>query len=364
MGVQGNQGNQGNQGWQGLQGDQGDTGVQGPQGWQGLQGDTGDTGAQGNQGWQGLQGVQGAQGVQGFQGWQGPFGHGTIDAGYLSAPTQQSLTSSTWVDITGASFTVDLDIETEVFLLASLVCTNDAAGAGTEAEFRIVFDSETSDPLLFEPYDDLERVVPLIYKTSSSYSPGSYTYKLQWRRVSGTDTVYAEDIHMYVQALVAGGAQGSQGPQGIVGSQGAQGWQGTGDTGAQGNQGWQGGGSAPSCTLAEATATTTTTSGSDVLVNSMTLTPAAGTYLVTFSGSVRQSASNDSIFTSIYSGGTQVAASEREFKRGSNQGNITASFCCQAKVTVNGAQAIEGRWRETGGTATMYERTLSIIAVT
>jgi hypothetical protein len=122
-------------------------------------------------------------------------------------------------------------------------------------------------------------------------------------------------------------------------------------------------GALPAATEATATADTTTTSATDVLVNAMTLTPAAGTYTVFFTGSVDHSANNGDIDTSVYSGGVQVASSERTFGRGAGQGNVTSSFCCVAIVTVNGAQAIEGQWRTSGATATMHERALTISEV-
>ena len=100
------------------------------------------------------------------------------------------------------------------------------------------------------------------------------------------------------------------------------------------------------------------------MVNAMTITtPPAGTYMVWFTGSVDHSSSNDDIFTSIYSGGVQVASSERQWHRGGNQANVTSSFACVAIVTVDGAQSIVGEWRTSGATATMHERTLHIIEV-
>ena len=112
--------------------------------------------------------------------------------------------------------------------------------------------------------------------------------------------------------------------------------------------------------LIEATGTTTTTSGVDVLVDSMTVTPALGTYEVFFQGSLEHSAGNNSIFTSIYVDGVQEAGSEREFRRGGAQGDVAASFNGMARVTVDGTQAIEGRWRTTSSTATAFERQLKI----
>jgi hypothetical protein len=113
--------------------------------------------------------------------------------------------------------------------------------------------------------------------------------------------------------------------------------------------------------IAAATAGTTTTSASDVLVAGATLTPAAGTYLVWFTGSHSQSNNND-LYTIIYSGGSPVAASERTFNRGATT-SATTSFSSTAKVTVNGSQAIEGRWRITGGTATLTQGQLMILKV-
>ena len=119
----------------------------------------------------------------------------------------------------------------------------------------------------------------------------------------------------------------------------------------------------PSSFAVTATANTTTTSATDLLVNAMTLTPAAGTYMVWFTGSVEHDTNNSFVFTSIYSGGVQVAASERQFERGGAQGDVGASFACVARVTVNGAQAITGQWRTDAATATMHERGLHLIEV-
>ena len=105
--------------------------------------------------------------------------------------------------------------------------------------------------------------------------------------------------------------------------------------------------------LAEATGTSTTTSATDVLMDSMTLTPPAGTYIVWFSGSVYGSTGSVTVSLSIYVDGAQEASSER-FHVGSD----FASFCAMALVTVNGSKAMEGRWNTSSGTATTDDRTL------
>lgn len=117
----------------------------------------------------------------------------------------------------------------------------------------------------------------------------------------------------------------------------------------------------PPATIIEQTGDITTDSVVDVVMTGMTLTPAAGTYAVFLSGSVDHGSAGGSIETSIYSAGARVPASERRFLRGADP--VTCSFACHAKVTVNGAQAIEGRWRVAAGIGTMHERTLLISEV-
>lgn len=117
----------------------------------------------------------------------------------------------------------------------------------------------------------------------------------------------------------------------------------------------------PAATIVTDTANTTTTSAVDVLVASMTITPASGTYLVCFSGDIHHNV-GDLMTMSIYSGGSLASGSQVGIN--SSNGTNRFGFCCQAKVTVNGAQAIEGRWKTNSATANSQFRALSIIAVT
>lgn len=121
---------------------------------------------------------------------------------------------------------------------------------------------------------------------------------------------------------------------------------------------------------ASATASTSTTSGTDVLMDSMTLTPSAGTYLVWFSTSLQSNNNNSVVFVSIYAGGSQVAHTQRQARPrvnaaaglgGSANVDIDTGIATNGKVTVNGSQAIEIRWRRTAGTATALQRTLNIL---
>ena len=111
--------------------------------------------------------------------------------------------------------------------------------------------------------------------------------------------------------------------------------------------------------IVEATSQVTTTSSTDVLIGSMTVTPASGDYLVWLSGECDHSQENSAVYVNIYSGGTKVAASERAVTI--KQGSL--AFACYAKVTVNGSQAIEGKFRRDAGTSKINERQLMYLKV-
>lgn len=144
-----------------------------------------------------------------------------------------------------------------------------------------------------------------------------------------------------VQLPVASGGRGARGAQGIQGIQG------------------ESGAAAPSF-QATAIADDTTDSLVDVVADGMTLTPPAGTYLVWFSGSTEGGGDSDT-FVSIWANGVQVPSSEEKIISTVNNGT---PFNSVAKVTVDGTQTIEGRWRVNGATAvTMHQRNLTIIQV-
>lgn len=117
---------------------------------------------------------------------------------------------------------------------------------------------------------------------------------------------------------------------------------------------------------ATATADTTTTSTSQVLINAMTLTPAAGTYLVQFSTTLDHSAQTTATTFSIYSGGVQQAASVRAISTRTNAlgaQSLPSTVATESIVTVNGSQAIEARWSTPSGTATAHVRSLTIVRI-
>lgn len=116
----------------------------------------------------------------------------------------------------------------------------------------------------------------------------------------------------------------------------------------------------PKSLEAEATANTTTTSTSFGLVNSMTLTPPAGTWIAMFSSSVINSLVAQTTIVTLYVGGVQAASTERSNK---NAGNDPSGVAFQKRITVNGSQAVEVRWKVTGGTGTIRQRTLTLFRV-
>lgn len=112
-----------------------------------------------------------------------------------------------------------------------------------------------------------------------------------------------------------------------------------------------------------ANGTITTTSTAYTLVTGMTITPPAGSYLVFFQGSVCHGTNNATTFFSTYAGGTQVTNSQVEFNR-ANVGNRIPVSINAVLATVNGAQAIETRWRVSTGTGTLTgQRYMSILRV-
>lgn len=117
-GDKGDTGNTGAQGEQGPQGPQG-TGAAGPTGPEGPPGETGPQGPagaastvpgpEGPEGPQGEQGPQGQQGIQGIQGVPGTDGWTKI-----KLANDQDISTSTWADLTGLTFTPAANTDYEV----------------------------------------------------------------------------------------------------------------------------------------------------------------------------------------------------------------------------------------------------------
>jgi len=337
-GAQGGIGPQGEQGWQGLKGD--NPGSQGPQGNQGHQGEQGEQGPQGPQGWQGEQGVQGPQGPQGPQGRQGYQG----ESGPLA---------------TGFRYDADTTDQTDTDPGAGKLKWNQIAQGIATQLYVDDLDKSATDLSAFyaslAPGDRIRLQSETVADRLQDWTVTGVTDRTGWFRFDVTLEVQEGGDFSNGEGLVLQTfRQGFQGPQG------SQGWQGR--VGPQGPQGWQGlQGPSPAQSNATATGDITTPSLVDVLATGMTLTPAAGTYMVWFSGSSANSNNNNTNYMSIWAAGVQVAASEERMIMAA--ASKSQPFCCVAVVTVNGAQAIEGRWRVSANTGTMHQRTLAILKV-
>ena len=113
-----------------------------------------------------------------------------------------------------------------------------------------------------------------------------------------------------------------------------------------------------------ATGDTTTASGSDTLLSGMTFTPGAGTYHVWFSSSVECNTTGTTQYASIYANDVQVAHTEREAYTEGSIANTSFPIASHARVSIGDGEDIDVRWRTTGGTATMHERTFAYEKVT
>ena len=103
------------------------------------------------------------------------------------------------------------------------------------------------------------------------------------------------------------------------------------------------------------------------VITGMTITPAAGTYLVMFSSSSEMD-SDDEGEVAIFVNNSQVGHSTREVRiNGAGLIAVVAdgSFPTHTQhiATVNGSQAIDVRAREITGTMTIGERSLILLKI-
>ena len=122
-----------------------------------------------------------------------------------------------------------------------------------------------------------------------------------------------------------------------------------------------------SADVSQATSTVDTTLNSSTytLLNSMTLSPAAGTYLALFSASVESAVAESIIDTSLFVGGVQVAHTERSLTEETSIPSTPFVHAILAKVAPTAGQAVEVRWRNSGaaGIITAHQRTLTLYKV-
>lgn len=122
----------------------------------------------------------------------------------------------------------------------------------------------------------------------------------------------------------------------------------------------------PMLVEASDSASTAATSTTYVTIAKMTLAPAAGTYLATFSCSFRPAlVANVTFYCAIFVNGVIVAHSERTMMN-MNSGSITLDIPChsQAKVVVNSSQVVDVRYKSSvANSITAKARSLSLLEV-
>ena len=125
---------------------------------------------------------------------------------------------------------------------------------------------------------------------------------------------------------------------------------------------WASAGGTIANSIATATVDTSTTSATYVVMNSMTITPAAGTYLVLFSTSGDISGNNLTANYAIFNNGTIVQHSERNYaSAGGQTAGLMDALTTQSIETVAGGQAIDVRYQVSGGSITIHERSLILV---
>ena len=108
----------------------------------------------------------------------------------------------------------------------------------------------------------------------------------------------------------------------------------------------------------------TTTSATPASLIATATNPAAGTYLVSFTGDFTHSTSSASGTFRVYVGGaTYTGALPLVVARGQSQGNVRLGVPLTALVTVNGSQNVAVYWSTSGATATVTNRTLVLVKV-
>lgn len=117
------------------------------------------------------------------------------------------------------------------------------------------------------------------------------------------------------------------------------------------------------CLEVSATAGTTTTSSTDALLGSMTLTPTvAGKYLVLFNSDLQSNAAGAALTFSYYLAGAQLAETQRKiipFDGGTLSATSARGLAALSKlVDFTGANVLEVRWSISSGTGTAAARTL------
>lgn len=102
-----------------------------------------------------------------------------------------------------------------------------------------------------------------------------------------------------------------------------------------------------------------TVSATDVVITGFSIIPVAGRYAVWFNARMQSSSASATNNWRVYKAGVGLTDSDR----GARFGAASTDFPCstQTVVSVNGVQAIDIRVRRTGGTLSVFDRTVTLI---
>lgn len=109
----------------------------------------------------------------------------------------------------------------------------------------------------------------------------------------------------------------------------------------------------------------TTTSGTDAVLTTMSITPTPGSYIAFFNSSMISNSAGAVISTSIYVNSVQIPETLRKispFDGGALSATTARGIMdCTGTVTVTSGQTVDVRWSTSGGTATCGARTLILL---
>jgi len=110
------------------------------------------------------------------------------------------------------------------------------------------------------------------------------------------------------------------------------------------------------------TSSINTTSGVDILLGALTLTPNSGDYLIMFNTTTSNSNNNRTNTFSIYVGGVLRTDSVRMITMVNSSAVKSVLISCRVLNVLDG-QAVEVRWKTSNNTATAFERTLVLTRI-
>lgn len=243
------------------------------------------------------------------------------------------------IAIVDNSDTIEIDVVESNLVISNMSGTlgvpNGGTGKGTLASGKVLVGSDTGaiSDVKNAPVGDFVGTTDVQNLTNKILDSSTNTLSCDQLKTTGANVVISSaSPPVSGQILTATGATSAN-------------WQGIG------NQ------------IVSGTVMDSTTSDIYAVIDSMTSTPVAGTYLVLFSSSARITLPDESGIYGIHVDGTLIPHSERLVfnATGLSLDILSLSIGTQCIASVNGSQAIDVRFRTTGSTFKIYERSMILI---